>query len=323
MKTLFSIFGIELHKISHTERLISALGAFIGIYLIYQISHAFLSGNDAAFLVASMGASAVLLFAVPHSPLAQPWALLGGHLVSALVGVTCARYVNNVFIAAPLAVGAAVGMMHYLRCIHPPGGATALTAVAGGASLHALGYAYVFTPVMLNTLVILAVGIAFNAAFPWRRYPAHFRRKMQPATTSGLASQPSGITHEDFVYALSQIDSIIDVSEDDLLTIYTLATSNSETRSFPLDAIKLGHYYSNGKYGDDWSVRYIVDWQEAPEPGDASLIYKTVAGDGRRTSGVINLAKFARWAKYEVYRDEENWRRVDSSTAKKTVSQAV
>jgi CBS-domain-containing membrane protein len=318
MKTLLSILGIELHKISHTERLVSALGAFIGIYLITLTSHVFLSGNDAAFLVASMGASAVLLFAVPHSPLAQPWSLLGGHLVSALVGVTCARYIDNAFIAAPLAVGLAIGLMHYLRCIHPPGGATALTAVTGGASLQALGYAYVLTPVLLNTLIILAVSIAFNALFPWRRYPAHFKRKMQRPAATGEASDISGITHEDFVYALSQIDSIIDVSEDDLLTIYTLATNNSETRTFPLDAIKLGHYYSNGKYGDEWSVRYIVDWQEAVEPANASLIYKTVAGEGRRTSGVLSLAKFARWAKYEVYRDEENWRRVDVSAGEKS-----
>lgn len=312
MKTFAAIIGLEFNKVSHTERLISGLGGFIGIYFIILVSNHFLSGSDAVFLVASMGASSVLVFGVPHSPLAQPWSLVGSHLVSALVGITCARYIDNSYIAAAAAVGIAISAMHYLRCIHPPGGATALTAVTGGTSVHELGYQYAFTPVMLNTLTILAVAILFNASFSWRRYPAFFRRKTQTLTRTG-ESKSADISHEDFVFALSQIDTLIDVSEDDLLTIYTLATNNSEQRSFPHDAIQLGHYYSNGKYGDEWSVRYIVDWQDATENAAANLIYKTVAGDGRRTSGVATLSQFARWAKHEVYRDEENWRRVDSS----------
>ncbi len=312
MKTLAAIIGLEFNKISHTERLISGLGGFLGIYFIILVSNHFLSGSDAVFLVASMGASSVLVFGVPHSPLAQPWSLVGSHLVSALVGITCARYIDNPYLAAAAAVGLAISAMHYLRCIHPPGGATALTAVTGGTSVHELGYQYVLTPVMINTLTILAVAIIFNAPFSWRRYPAFYRRKAQSVTRTS-ETRSADITHEDFVFALSQIDSLIDVSEDDLLTIYTLATNNSEQRSFPHSAIKLGHYYSNGKYGDEWSVRYIVDWQDGADELSTSLIYKTVAGDGRRTSGVLSVDKFARWAKHEVYRDEENWRRVDTS----------
>lgn len=323
MKRFASILGLDFNKISHTERLLSGLGAFLGIYLVNLSSHVFLSGNDAMFLVASMGASAVLLFAVPHSPLAQPWSLVGGHIVSALVGVSCALSIDDDFIAAAAAVSLAITLMHYLRCIHPPGGATALTAVTGGASVHELGYQYVLTPILINTLIILAVAIAFNAMFPWRRYPAHFKRMLQQTITTEDNKQNAAISHEDFVYALSQMDSIIDVSEDDLLTIYTLATNNSDTRSFPLDTIKLGHYYSNGKYGDEWSVRYIVDWQEAAKLAETRLIYKTVAGDGRRTSNVTSLAEFARWAKYEVYRDEENWHRVDTGANGKPESKRL
>lgn len=310
MNYFTSILGIEFNRVSHSERLISGLGAFAGIYLINLTSHVFLDGPDATFLVASMGASAVLLFAVPHSPLAQPWPLVGSHLVSAFIGISCAHMIDNIYIAAPAAVGLAVVAMHYLRCIHPPGGATALTAVTGGPVVYELGYQYLVTPILLNALIILVVAILFNSIFPWRRYPAHFKRKLKTQASDNSTRQRSAISHEDFVYALSQIDSFIDVSEDDLLSIYTLATSNSEGRSFPLGAIKLGHYYSNGKHGDEWSVRHIVDWQEAAELNEASLIYKTVAGDGRRSSGVEKLGKFARWAKHEVYRDEDNWRRV-------------
>jgi CBS domain-containing membrane protein len=102
--------------------------------------HRFIDLEGAALIVASMGASAVLLFAVPHAPLSQPWPLIGGHVVSALVGVICAKVILNAPLAAALAVSLAIGSMHYFRCIHPPGGVTALTAVIGGASVDSLDY---------------------------------------------------------------------------------------------------------------------------------------------------------------------------------------
>jgi CBS-domain-containing membrane protein len=311
MLRLTSILGIESSKVSHAERLVSGLGAFCGIFFVYYISHAFLAGSDAVFLVASMGASAVLLFAVPHSPLGQPWSLICGHGVSALVGVTCADWIDNTAMAAPLAVALAVVAMHYVRCIHPPGGATALMAVIGGPSLHALGYNYVLTPVLLNAFALLLLAITFNALFPWRRYPAYFKRVVQHKSGTGEVNQRPAISHEDFIYALSEMDSFIDVTENDLLTIYELATRNSVKRGFAADDLLLGRYYSNGKFGTEWAVRQIIDWQ--PEPGHAekSLIYKTVAGDGRRTTGIASVNEFARWVKYEVYRDKENWRRVE------------
>jgi CBS-domain-containing membrane protein len=141
--------------------------------------------------------------------------------VSAAVGVACARYVPDPMVAASLAVGLAIGAMHYLRCIHPPAGATALAVVLGGESLRALGFAFVVTPVLLNVLIILAVAVAFNAVFPWRRYPVFLARR-NAAPLPDIDYEP--ISHEDFVFALAQMDSFIDVSEEDLLRIYGLAT---------------------------------------------------------------------------------------------------
>jgi len=115
--------------------------------------------------------------------------------------------------------------MHYLRCIHPPGGATALTAVVGGAGIHELGYGFVVMPVLLNVLVILLVAVAFNYPLVWRRYPAALQRKQTPPKQDEAPSEgyPS-ISHSDFVYALSEIDSFIDITEQDLVRIYELAT---------------------------------------------------------------------------------------------------
>jgi hypothetical protein len=240
---------------------------------------------------------------------------MGGHLISALVGITCAKFIPEIRIAAPLAVGLAVGAMYYLKCIHPPGGATALSAVVGGVSVHELGYLYAVTPVLINVIVILAVAIAFNYAFKWRRYPTYLARKQTPSPTKETTSgyNYGAITHEDFVYALSQFDTLLDISENDLLTIYDLVTKRHQHDSISYQQLIPGHYYSNGEYGENWSVRQIIDWAESNDTGEEKLIYKIVAGKGRRNTGVLSKNEFSSWAKHEVIRDEENWRRVNSS----------
>ncbi|MCF8179467.1 MAG: HPP family protein [Sulfuritalea sp.] len=214
--------GIEFSPVSHRERLISTLGGFLSLIVVYAASLALLGNSDIPVLVLSMGSSAVLLFAVPHGAMSQPWPLIGGHFVSAVIGVASARYLPNPMLATSVAVGMSIGAMHYLRCIHPPAGATALAAVLGGSSVHALGFNFVLVPVLLNVLIILGVAMAFNALFPWRRYPVSLARRAAPAGTASTDYQP--ISHEDFVYALTQMDSFIDVSEEDLLRIYGLAT---------------------------------------------------------------------------------------------------
>ena len=305
---LLQLLGIELSPVSHAERLISTAGGCLAIFFILLVSTHFLQLNNALLIVASMGASAVLLFAVPHGPLAQPWPVAGGHLISAAVGISCARLVPNPLLAASLAVGLAIGAMHYLRCIHPPGGATALSAVVGGPVVHEIGYQYMLTPVALNVLVILVVAFVFNYPFAWRRYPA----ALKPRPPQQADEATSAIAHEDLVYALAEVNSFIDISERDLLAIYDLATHRSVSRGLEPDTLTLGAFYSNGKYGADWSVRQIVDESRSDEPDKDLIIYKTVAGAGLRHSGFATRREFARWARHAVYRDDENWRRAEA-----------
>lgn len=213
--------GIDPSSGTQREKIISSIGGCIGIFAVYAVS-SYLLGAAAIYIIPSMGASAVLLFAAPHSPLAQPWNLLCGHLVSALAGVLCAQFVTDIGLAAALAVGLAIGAMYYLRCIHPPGGATALAAVIGGTQIRDLGFEYLVNPVLLNTLTIFALALLFNWFFDWRRYPACLTAKTSKTADQHETYAP--ISHADLVYALSQIDSFIDVSEADLLRIYRLAT---------------------------------------------------------------------------------------------------
>jgi len=217
--------GLDLHSLSHTERWVAAIGAFCGILATAWISWHYLSTKDAWLMVGSMGASAVLLFAVPHGQLSQPWAATGGQLISAAVGVTCAQWIPVPVLAAAAAVSLAVLTMHYARCIHPPGGATALIAVIGGPSIHALGYRYVIEPVMINALTILVIAFAFNNLFRWRRYPAFIQQyKQQP-------NKDIQVKQEDIIQALKQINSPIDATDEDLLEIVELTNAHARKRA--------------------------------------------------------------------------------------------
>lgn len=161
----------------------------VGIIGVAQVSQSQLGLVGSASIIASMGSSAVLLFAVPHGPLSQPWSVFGGHLVSAIVGVTCVKLIPASMLAAAIAVALAIGAMHYLRCIHPPGGATALGAVLGGDAVHQLGYQFVITPVMLNAITILLVALLFNAPFAWRRYPAAWSESTGAKASAGTTGE--------------------------------------------------------------------------------------------------------------------------------------
>lgn len=181
--------GPSFRRTGHLEKWLSLSGGLAGMLGVLLISEAQLGLAGSAGLVASMGASAVLLFAVPHGPLSQPWPVFGGHLVSAIVGVACAQIFTQPLLAAGFAVALAIGAMAYTRCIHPPGGATALTAVTGGEAVHSLGFQYVITPVMLNAITILLVAILFNYLFPWRRYPAVWAHSYEQRMATAVSDQ--------------------------------------------------------------------------------------------------------------------------------------
>lgn len=305
IKKIRSVLGVGSDVTGHAEKLISVIGGFIGILLTMWVSQHYLGAQGAAMLVASMGASAVLLFAVPHGALSQPWALLGGHAVSAIIGIACQQFILNQLLAAPLAVALAIGAMYYLRCIHPPGGATAITAVIGGAQVHELGFQFVLTPVLLNAVILLLAAIAVNYAFPWRRYPASFKKQVVAIPVP--RSQPSGqLAQADFAYALGEMGSFIDISEDDLAKIYRLAGKHAWQLSDQAEQIMAGLYYSNGELGADLSVRKVM---ELATQGD-EVSYKIVAGYGQGIVKAATLLDFSNWQRYEVIFKNGDWHRI-------------
>ncbi|MFC5605900.1 HPP family protein [Variovorax soli] len=192
-------------QVDGRERLRVTVGAFVGILLTAVLCHMLGLGTQAAWIVAPMGASAVLVFGVPASPLAQPWAVLAGNTVSALVGIACARWIGHTDMAAGLAVGLAIGAMFALRCLHPPGGASALLMVMGGVT----DFHFAFAPVFVNSLLLVVAGLVWNNA-TGRRYP----HAQGPGSAGATAA-----TQHDLDAALARYNQILDVPRDDLLAL--------------------------------------------------------------------------------------------------------
>jgi CBS-domain-containing membrane protein len=159
-------------RVSYTEVFWSWLGAFIGIGAVALTSGLALTGGAQGLMLGSLGASAVLVFGAPRSPLAQPRNLVVGHVLSALVGVVCYHALPGAEgLAAALAVSTSIALMHLTKTLHPPGGATALIAVVGPSQIHDLGLLYALAPVATGAVVLLLVGLLVNNLAENRRYP--------------------------------------------------------------------------------------------------------------------------------------------------------
>lgn len=157
------------------EILWSMLGSAIGIGVCGYLSASYFEPMDTTLIIGSFGASAVLVYAAIKSPLAQPRNLLGGHVISALVGVASYQmFQAHIWLAAAVAVSCAIGAMLATRTLHPPGGATALIAVIGGDKVHGLGFMYAFVPAGLGALVLLLIALAVNNLSKDRSYPEYW-----------------------------------------------------------------------------------------------------------------------------------------------------
>lgn len=209
------------------DRVVACIGALIGIALTSVVCAQFpLAATDLPLIVAPIGASAVLAFAVPASPLAQPWSIVGGNTVSALVGVAAYNLVPDGAIAAGLAVGGSIVAMSLLRCLHPPGGAAALTAVIGSQGVHAAGYAFAFAPVAINSIALVSLAMFFHR-LSGHSYP---HQPALPAEDRDLIRQAAGFHLEDIDRALDNMHENFDISREDLDLLLSTAEIYAQER---------------------------------------------------------------------------------------------
>lgn len=158
--------------IDNREHLWTFIGSFVGIALVGLLHSRYFQANDNLFLIGSFGASSVLIYGVINSPLAQPRNLIGGHVLSAFVGVTVHKLIpGELWLASALAVSLSIVLMQITKTLHPPGGATALIANIGSEKILSLGYIYVLSPVLTGCLILLIVALIFNNSTAHRSYP--------------------------------------------------------------------------------------------------------------------------------------------------------
>ncbi|WP_448249574.1 HPP family protein [Thalassotalea agariperforans] len=289
-------------KAMASEQLVATLGGMLSLFFVCTISFSLLDIQGAVAVITSMGAATVLLFAVPHGPLSQPWAIFGGNIISAFVGVSCNLLVNDMAFAAALAVGLAIGAMHLCRCIHPPGGATALTAVIGGQQIVDLGYFYLISPVLLNCSVIFIVALVFNNFFPWRKYPFALMR-FKPIEKPPFDKLE--ITEQHIEQAMTNIGTVFDISPEQLKKVYNAANEVRRSEVSHHFDFHPGGVYTNNLLGAQWSVRKIIDFASHPNPAKSLIIYKVLSGQGKNTTNSCTRAEFADWASQRLHSTKE------------------
>lgn len=305
------ILGVPTHTPSWREQCAAVITSAAGMAIVAWIASQTIHPLDHhPVLIASIGATAVLLFAVPHGALSQPWAVIGGHTLSALVGLVIVHTLGSNNLSAALAVALSIAVMHIGKCIHPPGGATALSAVLAAQHDTTTPWMFVMNPVWLNVFPLLLLTYILNLPFPWRRYPAnmHTHLAVQPVKHPEL-EQEMPFTERHLARALKNIDALIDISDDQLQQVYRALALQQEKTQISQEELKPGAFYSNGLSGEAWSVRQIIDCSE-PSARKQQVIYKVVAGTRKGEILVLNREVFAAWARYEVFAGSERWERI-------------
>ncbi|WP_099050833.1 HPP family protein [Pararhizobium polonicum] len=289
----FRMFVPILAGATLRERLIACVGALVGIVLTGVISgYLFGQGPHLPLIVAPMGASAVLLFAVPASPLAQPWSIIGGNTISALMGIIAAYLIHDPIIAIGVGVSLAIGAMSLTRCLHPPGGAAALTAVLGGPVVTGWGLLFPFVPVGLNSCILVGLGLLFHR-LSRRSYP-HVAAKTA-VNTHQTADLPSalrvGFREEDVDAALAAFDETFDIDRGDLSRLLQQVELQAAIRA-----------HGDVSCGDIMS-RDVISVDEQTDPADArELLLKhnirtlPVQDGNGRLIGTIGLRELSRFA---------------------------
>jgi CBS domain-containing membrane protein len=246
-------------NLSLKGKTISLMACFCSIFFIALITRIFALGPEYPMIVASMGASAIILFFIPNSPLAQPWPFAGGQICSAVIGVTCALNIPEIATAASAAVGGSILVMLFLRCLHPPGAATSLAPVMAGESITSLGYDFIIQPVTMNVVIMLLLVIFINRWVLKLNYPSPL-----PSTDSHpehkqstMPSHQIGISEQDLAQAIKDLDFFVDMTHDELSQILTQTELNTFKR------IRKNIFCSDIMISKVISVEYGTDVEDA------------------------------------------------------------
>ena len=269
-------------------------------------------------IVASMGASAIILFFIPGSPLAQPWPFVGGQLVSAVIGVACALNIPETSTAAATAVGGSVLIMLLMRCLHPPAAATSLTPIMAGKTITSLGYSFVLVPVAVNVFTLLLLAIVVNRWVMNRDYPSPLpvKKKTYQGQTVTDPSHHIGFSEQDLTSVLRDNDVFIDMTHAELSHLLTQVELNAFKR------IRGNILCADIMIKDVTTVEFGTEVEQAWEiMQHKNLKAMPVIDRARRVIGLITWHDFFKFIDLNVYASfQEKFRIFIRRTAKMSAS---
>ncbi len=281
-------------QVNAQERWRSALGAALGLLVLGALSRVLGEPVGTQWgLIAPLGASAVLLFALPASPMAQPWAVVVGNAASALVGICCARWVPNALLAAPLAVGLAIGAMFMLRCLHPPGAAMALLAVLGQHT----AFSFALMPVLGASLLLVLVAALYNTATgrPYPHLSPHVSPQVPPPGAGSAIESARQFSHADLDAVLANYNQVLDVSRGDLEALLQSAEALSYQRR--LGEIRCAQVMSQEVVTVQFGDALADAWTLMRQRRIKAL---PVVDKARRVVGILTMSDFLRHADMQV-----------------------
>ncbi|MDR9498732.1 MAG: HPP family protein [Hydrogenovibrio sp.] len=210
-----------------SEALISAGGVLVAMSALVIMMHWLYPSDWPWLLIASFGASAIIVFASPHAPMAQPWSLIMGQLVAGTSGMASWLWLKDPLLAIPVGVTLALVGMLVLQCRHAPGGATALFFTSDPAVVDSLQWTLVWGYLLPGLVVIMVLAILYNAPFSWRRYPLIWATSTDQNRRSKQESRlEETLTHEDLVAAQKQLRHYFEMSEAEFMALYRLARAH-------------------------------------------------------------------------------------------------
>lgn len=277
--------------VDHRERWRAALGGFIGILftglLCRWAEGTWLTGSALPWLVAPLGASAVLVFAVPGSPLAQPWSVVGGNTLSAVVGIGCANLIPDPALAGAVAVGLAIAVMFAGRCLHPPGGAMALLTSLG----HVTHFSFAAFPACIDSTMLVLAGMAYNQ-LTGKRYP----HAQHVAAAPAPGEPPPRFSAQDLDAVLRRHNEVLDVSRDDLESLLRETEAQSYKRL--LGDLRCEEVMSRDPATVQFGDSLQTAWSLMRERKVKAL---PVVDRWHKLVGIVTLADFMRHADLELH----------------------
>ncbi|MEE9339781.1 MAG: HPP family protein [Methylococcaceae bacterium] len=303
ISNIFKYFSIDPVNLSIKAKLLSLLACFCTIFFIALITKIVSPWPGYPMIVASMGASAIILFFIPSSPLAQPWPFVGGQLISAVVGMVCALNIGETSTAAATAVGGSIFLMLIMRCLHPPAAATSLTPIMAGESLTSLGYSFIIVPVAINVLTMLCLAIIINRWVMKRNYPSPLPIK-KVINQRHRIIEPShqvGFTEQDLSLALEKNDVFIDMTHAALSKLLTQVEMNTFQR------IRGTISCADIMIRDVIFVEFGTEVEQAWEiMRKNKLKAMPVIDSARRVIGIVTWNDFFKWIDLNTYDSFQN-----------------